>query len=205
MNPFLSRRGFLLSAASAATAAGVPLLPYRRATAQTAVQPRLDVPYVPTPQDVVDRMLSVARLGKGDVLYDLGCGDGRIVVSAARTYGARGVGFDLNPERIAEAQANARKAGVDRLVSFQLANLFDTDLSPASVVTLYLLPTVNVQLRPRLWQQLAVGSRVVSHAFDMGPEWPPEQTINLGGRTIYRWTITPDLKPVGASGPHTTV
>jgi SAM-dependent methyltransferase len=183
-----SRRTLLLSAAAGA---GLSLSPFRPGLAQDAVPPpRLDVPFVPTPQEVVDRMLAIAKVGRTDTLYDLGCGDGRIVVTAAKQFGARGVGIDLNPERIAEARANAKKAGVDGRVSFRNANLFETDLSPASVVSLYLLPDVNVKLRPRLWSQLKPGSRVVSHAFDMGPEWPPEQTVDVDGRTIYLWTIT---------------
>jgi len=149
-----------------------------------------DVPYVPTPQQVVDRMLALAKVGKNDVLYDLGCGDGRIVVTAAKQLGARGTGIDIDPVRIAEAEDNARKAGVDKRVSFKVGDLFEADLSGASVVTLYLLPTINTRLRPRLWQQLKVGSRVVSHAFDMGPEWPPEKTATVEGRTLYYWTIT---------------
>jgi SAM-dependent methyltransferase len=187
MNHSRSRRQLMLAAAAAG---GTALLPVRPAWAQeAAAPPRLDVPYVPTPQDVVDAMLKLARVGKKDYLIDLGCGDGRIVVSAAQQYGAIGVGIDLNPERIAEARANALKAGVDKRVTFRVANLFDADLSPATVVSLYLLPQVNAQLRPKLWQQLKPGSRVVSHAFDMGPEWPPERTEDVGGRTVYLWTI----------------
>jgi SAM-dependent methyltransferase len=183
-----ARRTLLLSAAAGA---GLSLSPVRIALAQdAAVPPKLDVPFVPTPQDVVDRMLAMAKVGRNDTLYDLGCGDGRIVITAAKRFGARGVGIDLNPERIAEARANASKAGVDSRVTFRQANLFETDLSPASVVSLYLLPDVNLKLRPRLWAQLKPGSRVVSHAFDMGPEWPPEATDITGGRTIYLWTIT---------------
>jgi len=181
------RRILLLSAAAAA---GSILLP-TRALAQDLAEPeRLDVPYVPTPQEVVDAMLAMGKVGKNDVLYDLGCGDGRIVVTAAKARGARGTGIDLNPVRIAEAKENAKKAGVADRVNFKVGDLFQSDVSPASVVTLYLLPSVNVKLRPRLWQQLKVGTRVVSHAFDMGPEWPAEKQEDVGGRTIYYWTIT---------------
>jgi SAM-dependent methyltransferase len=188
MNVQARRRTLLLSAAAGA---GLSLSPLRFALAQDfAVPPKLDVPFVPTPQEVVDRMLALAMVGKTDTLYDLGCGDGRIVITAARQFGAHGVGIDLNPERIAEAHANAKKAGVDGRVTFRQADLFETDLSPASVVSLYLLPDVNLRLRPRLWAQLKPGSRVVSHAFDMGPEWPPEKTVDADGRTIYLWTIT---------------
>ena len=190
MNDDPSRRKLLLLGAASA---GLGMLPARAAPAQsdtTATTPRLDVPYVPTPQQVVDRMLALANVGKNDVLYDLGCGDGRIVVTAAKQLGARGTGIDIDPVRIAEAQDNARKAGVDKRISFKVVDLFEADLSGASVVTLYLLPTINTRLRPRLWQQLKVGSRVVSHAFDMGPEWPQEKTATVEGRTIYYWTIT---------------
>lgn len=190
-----ARRSLLLGAAAGA---GLVLVPGRSPSAQAA-PPKLDVPYVPTPQDVVDRMLALAKVGKDDVVYDLGCGDGRIVVTAASRYGARGVGIDINPVRIGEAKAKARKAGVDRRVDLRVANLFDTDMSPATVVTLYLLPDVNLRLRPQLWQQLRVGSRVVSHAFDMGPEWPPEQTADVTGRSIYMWTITPAQKAAPVS------
>jgi SAM-dependent methyltransferase len=191
------RRTLLLSAAAGA---GLVLAPGRSPLAQpAATPPRLDVPYVPTPQEVVDRMLGLARVGRNDVVYDLGCGDGRIVVTAARRFGARGVGIDLNPERIAEARANAKKAGVDGRVELRVADLFETDLSPATVVTLYLLPDVNLKLRPRLWQQLKPGSRVVSHAFDMGKEWPPEQTAEVEGRTVYLWTISSARKGGGAT------
>jgi len=183
-----TRRSLLLGAAAGA---GLALVPGRASYAQAVTTPpKLDVPYVPTPQEVVDRMLAAAKIRRDDVVYDLGCGDGRIVVTAAKQFGARGVGIDINPERIAEARANAKKAGVDRRVDLRVANLFETDLSPASVVTLYLLPDINLRLRPHLWQQLKVGSRVVSHAFNMGEDWPPEQTIDASGRTIYMWTIT---------------
>lgn len=192
MNHPSSRRKVLLLGA---TATGLGLLPGRALLAQpTATPPALDVPYVPTPQLVVDRMLSLAKVGKNDTLFDLGCGDGRIVVTAAKQFGARGTGIDIDPERIAEAKENARKAGVEKQVSFKIANLFETDLSSATVVSLYLLPSINTKLRPRLWEQLKVGSRVVSHAFDMGPEWPAEKTATVDGRTIYFWTITEKQK-----------
>ena len=149
----------------------------------------LDVPYVPTPEAVVDGMMTLARVKRDDVLYDLGCGDGRVVIAAARR-GARGVGIDLNPDRIAEARTNADKAGVAGRTRFLVGDLFEADVSPASVVTLYLLPEVNQRLRPRLWKQLKVGTRVVSHDFDMGDEWPPEQTVDVANKTLYYWTIT---------------
>jgi SAM-dependent methyltransferase len=159
-------------------------------TAQTQPAKPLDVPYVPTPQPVVEKMLDLAKVGKNDVLYDLGCGDGRIVVTAAKERGARGVGIDLNPQRIAEANANAKSAGVEGRVKFMVGDLYKTDFSGASVVTLYLLPNVNRELRPQLWRQLKAGSRVVSHAFDMGAEWPPEKVETIAGKKVYFWTIT---------------
>jgi SAM-dependent methyltransferase len=148
-----------------------------------------DVPYVPTPQPVVDAMLKIAGVAKNDIVYDLGCGDGRIVVTAAKTYGAHGTGFDLNPERIKEANENARQAGVAKLVKFVEKNLFETDLREASVVTLYLLPDVNLRLRPKLLRELKVGSRIVSHAFDMG-DWKPDKKIEADNRVIYFWVVT---------------
>jgi SAM-dependent methyltransferase len=151
---------------------------------------QLDVPYVPTPRPVVDKMLDLAKVGKDDVVYDLGCGDGRIVITAAKERGARGVGIDLNPQRIAEARTNAKNAGVDGKVKFMVGDLFKANFSEATVVTLYLLPDVNRKLRPQLWKQLKVGTRVVSHDFDMGPEWPPEKVEQVGNKTLYYWTIT---------------
>ena len=186
MNTLTRRRA--LVTLGAASAAGAGLLPLNL-LAQPVTAPALYVPYVPTPQDVVERMLQMAKVGKTDVLFDLGCGDGRIVITAAKQHGARGTGIDLDPERIGEARKNAQQAGVASRVNFEVADLFETDVSAASVVTLYLLPNVNTRLRPRLWKQLKVGSRVVSHAFDMGPEWPPERTDQVDGRTIYYWTI----------------
>ena len=185
MNPQPRRRTLLLSAAAAT---GVMMFPFGRALAQAT--PRLDVPYVPTPQEVVDKMLDLAKVGKNDTLFDLGCGDGRIVVTAAKVRGARGTGIDIDPTRIAEAKENAKQAGVSDRAQFRVGDLFKTDFSSATVVTLYLLPTINAKLRPQLWKQLKVGTRVVSHAFDMGSEWPAEKTVEVDGRTIYYWTIT---------------
>jgi precorrin-6B methylase 2 len=147
----------------------------------------LDVPYVPTRQTVVDAMLRLANVKKGDVLYDLGCGDGRIVVTAAKQYGATGKGFDIDPQRISEANANAKKAGVADKVTFVNADLFETDLNKASVITLYLLPDVNMKLRPKILA-LKPGTRIVSHAFDMG-DWTPDKTETVDGATIYFWTV----------------
>jgi SAM-dependent methyltransferase len=160
-----------------------------RVHAEPAAAP-IDVPYVPTPMKVVERMLRMAMVGKNDIVYDLGCGDGRLVIAAAKKHGARGVGIDIDPARIREARANAKAAKVERRVEFILGDLFLTDLSTATVVTLYLLPRLNRKLRPQLWQQLAVGARVVSHGFDMGEEWPPERIETVNGTPIYYWTIT---------------
>ena len=147
-----------------------------------------DVPYVPTPDEVVQAMLKLADVHKGDVVYDLGCGDGRIVITAAKLYGARGVGLDINPDRIRDARLNARQAGVEDLVKFVEADLFDADIKEATVVTLYLLPSVNLRLRPKLWRDLKPGTRVVSHAFDMG-DWKAEKSDQVDGRPVYFWTI----------------
>jgi ribosomal protein L11 methylase PrmA len=148
-----------------------------------------DVGYVPTPHRVVDAMLKVAKVGKGDVLYDLGSGDGRIPIAAARKYGiARGVGIEINPERIKEANQNRIKAGVRERVSFVNADLFESDLSDATVITLYLLPKLNLRLLPKLLNELKPGTRVVSHGFNMGT-WKPEQALEVDGHEIYFWTI----------------
>lgn len=148
----------------------------------------LDVPYVPTPTEVVEAMLNIAKVNKNDVVYDLGCGDGRIVITAAKKYGATGIGVDLNPERIKEANQNARDNKVTGKVKFYEGNLFDFDFSKASVLTLYLLPSVNLKLKPKILKEMKPGSRVVSHAFDMG-DWKPDQQINVDGRTVYLWTV----------------
>jgi len=147
-----------------------------------------DVVYVPTPQYVVDEMLRLANVKPGDVLYDLGCGDGRIPVTAAMRHGIRAYGIDIDPERIAEANANASKYRVAHLVSFRQEDLFTTKFSDASVVTLYLLPDLNLKLRARLLAELKPGTRIVSHQFDMG-DWRPDRRVELEGRTIYLWTV----------------
>ncbi len=147
-----------------------------------------DVVYVPTPQEVVDEMLKVADVKKGDVIYDLGSGDGRIVITAAQKYGVRGVGIDIDPQRIKEANENAEKAGVTKLVKFLNQDLFETDIREATVVTLYLLPELNVRLKPKLMRDLKPGTRIVSHAFDMG-DWKPEKSLEVNGRKVYFWTI----------------
>jgi SAM-dependent methyltransferase len=150
-------------------------------------------PYVPTPQDVVEKMLDLAAVTSQDVVYDLGSGDGRTVITAAKKYGARGVGVDIDPDRISESKENARKAGVEKLVDFRLQDALTVDVSPASVVTLYLLSNSNLKLRPILTSQLRPGSRIVSHQFGMG-DWKPDRvetfTDTLGAtRTIYLWKV----------------
>ena len=147
-----------------------------------------DVIFVPTPSAIVEHMLATAKVSKSDVLYDLGCGDGRIVIEAAKRYGVRAVGIDIDPQRIAEANANAKAAGVSHLVQFRNADLFESNISEASVVTLYLLPSLNQKLRPKLLKELKKGTRIVSHDFDMG-DWKPAATSNIDGRTVYLWVI----------------
>ena len=152
-----------------------------------------DVPYVPTPPEVVEAMLKLADIKNTDFVVDLGCGDGRIVVMAAEKFGARGRGVDLNPVRIKEAEANATKAAVTDRVKFVQGNLFEADVKDATLVTLYLLPDVNLKLRPKLLSDLKVGTRIVSHSFDMG-DWPPEKKIEMGWRRVYLWTVTEQAK-----------
>lgn len=156
-------------------------------------------PYVPTPYDVVERMLKLAEVGPNDVVYDLGCGDGRIVVAAAQKYGATGVGIDYDPQRIQEARENAKKAGVESKVTFRQQDAMTVDVSPATVVTLYLLSGSNLKLRPILTKQLRPGARIVSHAFSMG-DWEPlkkeEFTDEKGTpRTLYLWKTDGQVRP----------
>jgi predicted O-methyltransferase YrrM len=158
----------------------------------SAAAPKLDVPYVPTPQPVVEKMLELAGVKQNDVLIDLGSGDGRIPITAAKSFGTRAIGVDINPVRIQEAESNAKKAGVEDKVTFQQQDLFKTDISQASVLTMYLLPDVNMKLRPRILSELKPGTRVVSHSFHLG-SWQPDKTENIDGRTIYFWTV-PDCK-----------
>lgn len=147
-----------------------------------------DVPYVSTPQRVVERMLQMADVSADDVVYDLGSGDGRFVITAAQQFGARAVGIEIDPRLIEEARAQARFAGVTNQVEFRRQNLFETNLTDATVVTLYLEPELNIRLRPKLFRQLAPGSRVVSHDFDMGA-WTPDRKATVGNSTVYLWTI----------------
>ena len=171
---------------AAALAAALLAIPAAAQQAGTLRQP--DVIYVPTPQEVVDAMLQMANVTAKDVVYDLGSGDGRIPITAAQKYGARAVGIDIDPQRIKEANENLAKAGVGDKVKFLNQDLFETDLSPATVITLYLLPSLNQKLIPHL-KKLKPGTRIVSHSFDMGAEWPPEKTQDVNGRTVYYWTI----------------
>jgi len=152
-----------------------------------------DVVFVPTPQEVVDEMMKLAKVGPGDVLYDLGCGDGRTVITAAKL-GARAIGIDINPVRIKESNENAAKNGMTGKVTFRNEDLFESNFRDATVVTLYLLPSLNVKLRPKLWKELKPGTRIVSHDFDMD-DWQPEKTVELDGHTLYLWTV-PAKPPV---------
>jgi SAM-dependent methyltransferase len=156
-------------------------------------------PYVPTPQEVVDRMLALAKVTKDDVLIDLGCGDGRIPITAAKAFGARGIGVDIDPQRIAEANANARREGVAHLVTFKLENALTTDVSTATVVTTYLLSASNLKLRPVLTRALKPGTRIVAHNYGFG-DWVPEKTETFTDnaktrRTIYLWTADGIVRP----------
>jgi SAM-dependent methyltransferase len=151
------------------------------------------VPYVPTPQEVVERMLELAQVKKGDVVYDLGSGDGRIVVTAAKKYGVKAIGFEIDPERIKESAENIKKAGVGDLVEIRQQDIRTVDLSPASVLTMYLLPEVNLMIRPNILKQMKPGSRVVSHDFDMG-DWKPLKTEHIKDgssweHTLYLWHV----------------
>ena len=175
------------------------------ATAQTAApaatpaaEPRRpDVIFVPTPEDVVEEMLKVANVTGKDVLYDLGSGDGRIPITAAKKFGTRGVGIDIDPERIKEANENLKNSGVGDKVKFIQGDLFQQDLSQATVITLYLLPALNLKLRPTLLK-LKPGTRIVSHDFDMG-DWKPDKTVKVGTRTVYFWTV-PDAATAAKIG-----
>ena len=150
----------------------------------------VDVPFVPTPSEAVSAMLKLAGVQKDDVVYDLGSGDGRIVIAAARRHGARGVGIDIDPARIVDGERNAQAAGVASRVRFVNQDLFDADIREATVVTLYLLPRLNQRLRPKLLAELKPGTRVVSYGFDMG-DWAPERVVEVGSSVVYLWTIPP--------------
>jgi ubiquinone/menaquinone biosynthesis C-methylase UbiE len=191
----MDRRHFL-AALAASGAAGLAhayepgrILLAQAATSAAPQQRRYpDVIFVPTPNEVVDKMLELAKVTAKDVVYDLGCGDGRIVITAAQKYGARAVGVDIDPKRIEEATANAKAAKVTDKVRFIEGDLFEANISEATVVTLYLLTRLNEKLKPKLLKDLKPGTRVVSHAFDMG-DWKPEQTASVSGSTVYLWRI----------------
>ena len=158
------------------------------AAQQAAPRREPDVPYEPSTPEIVNAMLRLGNVHKGDIVYDLGCGDGRIVIAAASRFGARGVGIDIDPQRISEATENARKAGVTNRVTFRNEDLFEADIHEATVVMLYLWPHINTKLRPKLLRDLKPGTRIVSHSHDMG-DWEPEKQVEAGGHTIYYWTI----------------
>ncbi|MBC7780950.1 MAG: class I SAM-dependent methyltransferase [Proteobacteria bacterium] len=178
----MTRRDFVVSGLAVASAAACGV------SFAQAVRRTPDVIYVPTPQEVVEGMLKLAKVGKSDVVYDLGCGDGRIVVTAARMFGARSVGIDIDPIRIREATENIRVANVGERARLIEGDLFETDISEATVVTIYLLSRLNLKLRPKLMAELRPGTRVVSHAFDMD-DWKPQRTESVGSSTIYLWTV----------------
>lgn len=159
--------------------------------AQEATSPARepDIFYLPTPPEVVDAMLKVANVGPSDIVYDLGSGDGRIVIAAARDYGASGVGIDIDPALNIEASANAERDGVSDRVRFIEADLFEADISEATVVTLYLLTDLNIKLMPKLLSDLKPGTRIVSHAFSMGDHWEPLQTLDIDGRQVFYWEV----------------
>jgi SAM-dependent methyltransferase len=184
----LALSALLLAVALAVASAAVVAQPLK------PLEKQPEVPYVPTKEQVVDEMLKVAKVGKNDVLYDLGSGDGRIPITAAKRWGTRGVGVDIDPERVKEARANAVKAGVADKVKFMQQDLFETDIKEATVVTLYLLPDVNLRLRPKLLAELKPGTRVVSHNYDMG-DWKPLKSLTIkladGDHYVYYWVVPP--------------
>ena len=191
----------ILIALGAAWSLAVPLPLLAQAQKQPATQ-YPDVIFVPTPQEVVEDMLRLANVQKGDVLYDLGSGDGRIAITAARKYGIKATGIDIDPERIREANENAKKAGVTNLVQFRQENLFTADFRDATVITLYLLPDLNVKLRPKLWNELKPGTRIVSHQFEMPGVKADEMLIveskeDGDKHRIFLWTtpLKPKLAP----------
>jgi len=174
---------------SASAQTPVPLSSLSPQDQQSPPKRTPDIFWVPTPQEVVDAMLKLANVTKDDVVYDLGCGDGRIVVTAARIYGARGVGIDIDPQRVRESRDAAAKAGVSDLVRIVEGDLFTTPIGEATVVTLYLLTSLNQKLIPKLNAELKPGTRIVSYSFDMGADWPPEKQVEVDGRRAYLWTI----------------
>ncbi|HKO86892.1 MAG TPA: class I SAM-dependent methyltransferase [Burkholderiales bacterium] len=187
----MDRRKSMKLAAGLACAAFLPRTLF--AQAAPAVDPKnklgLEVDFVATPNEIVDAMLQLAKVGKSDVVYDLGCGDGRIVIAAAKKFGARGVGIDIDPDRIKEANEAAKKAGVTDRVKFIQGDLFEADFRDATVVALFLKWNYNRKLRPRLWEQLRPGTPVVSHEHDFGEDWPPTKQVAVNGKTVYLYTV----------------
>ena len=167
-----------------------PAAPAAPATPDAIPEVKKDVPYVPTPETVVEKMIELAKITPQDVAYDFGCGDGRLVIAAVKAGAKRGLGVDIDPQRIKEANENAKAAGVTDKVEFQVKDLFTMDFKDATVLTMYLLPSVNMKLRPKILDEMKPGSRGVSHAFDM-EDWEPEQvvTVEPGGQTVYMWTV----------------
>lgn len=201
LEPRVTRRAVsLLPLLVFCLAASAPPVAAQVAAPAGVTQPAASLaPFVPTPQDVVERMLQLAGVTKGDIVYDLGSGDGRMVITAAKKYGARGVGVDIDPERVAESVANAKREGVDHLVRFEQRDALGTDVSEATVVTLYLLSSSNMKLRPILTGQLKPGARIVSHAFGMG-DWTPEKIedfkdSNGSTRRLYLWRADGTVRP----------
>jgi SAM-dependent methyltransferase len=178
----MTRRYLAVALAALTLLAGCAAVP---PTAQTETGPKLDVIWVPSPPEVIAAMLSAAKVGPEDLVYDLGCGEGEILIAAAKQYGARGVGVDLDPVRIRNARVNAANAGVADRITFIQHDLFKTDVRPATVVTLYLLPELNERLRPKLLKELKPGTPIVSHDFGMG-DWTPERTIEVSLTRVHR-------------------
>lgn len=195
-SPWLNRQVMVVAVA---IGLGLMVTPRLIVRAKRDAAPQKLAPYVQTPQDVVERLLQIAQVGPTDVVYDLGCGDGRLVITAAKKYGARGVGVDFDLARVKESQANAEKAGVETLVEFRQQDALTVDVSPATVVTLFLLTSSNLKLRPMLTQALRPGARIVSHQFGMG-DWPPETQESLTGtdgssHILYLWKVDGQVRP----------
>lgn len=186
-NPLLAASLAAILSLSSAAALAQAQTPAQAEAGKPARMP--DVVYVPTPEKVVDEMLRIAKVGPNDVLYDLGSGDGRIPITAAKRFGTRGLGIDIDPQRVREARANAKAAGVEDKVRFIEGDLFELDLSQATVITLYLLPALNLRLLPTLLA-LKPGTRIVSHDFAMG-DWTPDQVVQVGYKDVYFWTVPP--------------
>ena len=186
----MHRRQFMAALAAMGAIGGTHAVEPARIWLAQAAAPRRgpDVVFVPTPNEVVDKMLEIAAVTSKDIVYDLGCGDGRIPITAAQRYGARGVGIDIDPQRIRESRENALRARVEDKVRFIEGDLFEAEIGEATVITLYLLTTLNAKLRPKLLKDLRPGTRVVSHGFGMG-DWEPEQRANVGANAVLLWRI----------------